>query len=183
MSDGTTATTLAPSEDDMRKVREVFDAMRDTVINSSQLAGEVAALRGEVASLRSEIQAARESNHWLDSQVTELRQQRDQATRDKQAALDELNRANADKQSLTITVENQRSELHRLNEEVARLKRERDDAEMRALEEQEGSAELRKKLQAIEAVFEPKPKAQPRSETGQFQPFDNGQKPNDEYPF
>lgn len=185
MSDGNTATTLVPSEEEMNKIAETFAKMRDAVIDASALAQEVSQLRSEVAQVKGEMESLRRTNHWLDSQVTELRQQRDQATRDKQAVLDELNRANAEKQSLTITVDNQRSELHRLNEEVARLKRERDDAEMRALEEQEGNAELHKKLQAIEAVFAPKPEAQPRSESGQFQAKPELEAPRSvtEYPY
>ena len=180
--DGTMATTLTPSEDEMNKITEVFGKMRDTVIAASALAKEVEELRSAVGDLRKE----RETNHWLDQQCTELRTQRDQAVRDKAATIDELNRVQVELKDTTHRVDNQREELVRLNDRIFSVKLERDDANFRVLELEEAKAESDKKLQAIkdaiglkeipkepEQVHTAKPEAvneQPRAETGQFQP-------------
>ena len=180
--DGTMATTLAPSEDEMNKITEVFGKMRDTVIAASALAKEVEELRSAVGDLRKE----RETNHWLDQQCTELRTQRDQAVRDKGATIDELNRVQVELKDTTHRVDNQRGELVRLNDRIASIKLERDDANFRVLELEEAKAESDKKLQAIkdaiglkevpkepEQVHTAEPEAvneQPRAETGQFRP-------------
>ena len=184
--DGTMATTLTPSEDEMNKITEVFGKMRDTVIAASALAKEVGELRSAVGDLRKEVDHLRETNHWLDQQCTELRTQRDQAVRDKAATIDELNRVQVELKDTTHRVDNQRGELVRLNDRIASIKLERDDANFRVLELEEAKAESDKKLQAIkdaidlkevpkepEQVHTAEPEAvneQPRAETGQFQP-------------
>ena len=182
MSDGTTATTLAPSEDEMSKIADTFGRMRDAVISASQLASEVANLRVTVDGLRREMEDYRQSNRWLDQQVTELRQARDQALRDKSATVDILNEVTKDRDGLRVHSENQREQLARLNDEVARLRKERDDAQFLAEVLREERNELDERIHAIDLALHPvvkEPKAdeslprygeQPRSEGGQFQP-------------
>lgn len=182
--DGTTATTLAPSEDEMNKITEVFGKMRDTVIAASALAKEVGELRNAVGDLRKEVDHLRETNHWLDQQCTELRTQRDQAIRDKSATIDELNRAKSELDLVQHHFNNQQMELARLNDEIAKVKRERDDANFRVLELEEAKEASDKRLAAVQSALgiaqpvkelepipQPSPEAeQPRAASGQFQP-------------
>lgn len=163
--DGTTATALAPSEDEMNKITEVFGKMRDTVIAASALAKEVGELRSAVGDLRKEVDHLRETNHWLDQQCTELRTQRDQAIRDKGGVIDELNKAQRELSDTKYHTENQRAELVRLNEQIASLKRERDDANFRVLELEEANATLAEKLAKIGDLFSPPLKEFPKEES------------------
>ena len=192
MSDGTTATTLAPSEDEMSKVAETFGKMRDAVIGASQLASEVAELRRSVERLRTDVEEYRASNRWLDQQVTELREQRDAANRNWTSTEKERDAARAERDYLQTHAENQREQLARLNEQMTMLRKERDDAEYRAMELGEENMELRDRIKAIDVALHPVVKEaeaandkelanwsdvtrdavanQPRSEGGQFQP-------------
>jgi chromosome segregation ATPase len=164
--DGTTATNLAPSEDEMSKTAEVFAKMRDAVIDASKLAGEVASLRGEVESVRNEVNHLRDTNRWMDSQITELRIARDAAIADRSSLADALNSTRSELVQAQAHANNQSRELARLNEQITTLRKERDDAQYEAMSMSEHAQDLEKKLGTIEAVFgkpvESKPVEQPR---------------------
>ena len=176
--DGTTATTLAPSEEDMSKVAEIFGQMRDAVIGASKLASEVDELRNAVGSLRNELENLRSTNRWMDGQITELRVARDEAlaTCNRQA-VDIVNLRN-DRDSLQVHCDNQRETLARLNEQVAELRKERDDAQFLAEVLKGDKEELQGKLDTIVGLVCPKPEPspieveQPRDPvTQQFKPY------------
>ncbi len=88
-----TDTNVASTEDgEMSKVREIFERALNAIVAATQLSKEVEQLRGDVSTLRGEIDSVRAYNQRLDVELTATREQRDQALRDKQAAIDELNR-------------------------------------------------------------------------------------------
>ena len=124
--DGTTATTLAPSEEEMRGVAETFARMRDAVIDASKLASEVAELRNAVGSLRNELESLRSTNRWMDGQITELRKQRDEEVELSTNLNRELTSTRNDRDSLQVHCDNQRETLARLNAQVAQLHTEND---------------------------------------------------------
>ena len=71
--------SLAPTEEEMSQVGNLFDRMRNAIIDASHLAGEVAELRKAVSELRSEVEVVRRDNHYLTEQVNSLRTARDHA--------------------------------------------------------------------------------------------------------
>ena len=154
--DGTTATTLAPSEEDMQKVTEVFARMRDAVISASRLAVEVNELRNSVGALRNELETLRRREQWADEQITGLRVARDEAlaTCNRQAA--EIVNIRNDRDSLQVHCDNQRETLARLNEQVAELRKERDDAQFLAEVLKGDKEELQGKLDTIVGLVCPK---------------------------
>ena len=159
--DGTTATTLAPSEDEMRKVTEVFAQMRDAVIASSQLASEVQELRNAVGSLRNELESLRSTNRWMDGQITELRQQRDEALAAKEGAQSAYARVTHERDDLQRHCDNQRATLAGLNEQVAALRKERDEAQYEAESYKDAVKGLQAKLDAVIGLVCPKPEPVP----------------------
>jgi chromosome segregation ATPase len=166
--DGTTATTLAPSEDEMNKIAETFAKMRDFVIDTSRLAGEVAELRREVEATADELQILRGTNRWMDAQITELREARDEAISEKHASEDAAFQARQEVERLTAYSERQREELGRLNKKLV----ETDNDLLTEMSHSEGLVTelraLKAKLAAIQAVFAVT--EQPRAEDGKFQP-------------
>lgn len=176
--DGTMATTLAPSEDEMTKVTEVFAKMRDAVIDASKLAQEVAELRSAVEGMQRELASLRDSNRWLDQQVTELREQRDTALREKHEVLSHGLQLQGEVSRLQAHGDSQRAELARLNERVTGLLHDNDMIAKQAWATEEENKALKAKLEAIQAVFgrvesaAPQPvsyaEVQPRAETGQW---------------
>ena len=176
--DGTTATTLAPSEEEMRGVAETFARMRDAVIDASKLASEVAELRNAVGSLRNELESLRSTNRWMDGQITELRKQRDDAHYQLTIANDELNKTFNDRNSLQVHCDNQRETLARLNEQVAELRKERDEAQFQVEIAREAIVALEGKLKGVvelvcPKVPEPVVVEQPRDpETQQFKSWE-----------
>jgi chromosome segregation ATPase len=157
--DGTTATTLAPSEEDMNRVTEVFAKMRDAVISASQLAQEVGELRNAVGSLRNELESLRSTNRWMDGQITDLRAQRDSLQERHTLATQEIARLASDKEDLQRHCDNQRATLAGLNEQVAALRRANGELESTALEAWAARDELQKKLDAVIGLVCPKPGA------------------------
>lgn len=159
--DGTTATTLAPSEDEMRGVAETFGRMRDAVIDASKLASEVAELRNSVGALRNELENLRSTNRWMDGQITELRVARDEAlaTCNRQAA--EIVNIRNDRDSLQVHCDNQRETLARLNEQMTRLREERDIAQMYLEKTGKERDDLQAKLDLVTELVCPKVVAEP----------------------
>ena len=192
--DGTTATTLAPSEEDMTRVTEVFAKMRDTVIDASKLAGEVAELRNSVGALRNELETLRERNRWADEQITTIRMQRDEAMAQRSEFSNDCAKARNERDELQRHCDNQRETLARLNEQVAQLRKERDDALFKVEELNEVGQTLQDKLDTIVGLVCPKEVVigdskptsfveQPRDpETQQFKSWEPARR-DDEIPF
>ena len=176
--DGTTVTTLTPSEDEMSKVTEVFARMRDSVIEASQLSSTVRDLQGQVNSLAEQVQRLRKNNEFMDSHIIDLRTQRDQF----QSQYREQVSANAtligERDRLATHNANQQEELHRLNNEVAALRHSLEKAQDEALDWMVKHDDASQRLEAITKLVTPKVEVEhplpptvtevPRTETGQF---------------
>ncbi len=154
--DGTTATTLAPSEEEMNHAVGYIQRMKDAIVEGSRLAQSFAELRGEFDKMRGELESLRSTNRWMDTQITELREQRDRAieTSNKQAT--ELVNLKHDYTNSQLHCDNQRETLARLNEQVAQLRKERDDALFKVEELNEVGQTLQDKLDTIVGLVCPK---------------------------
>lgn len=153
---------------DMGAVRETFTKVMDVLQQGTELEASykalsetVASLRQEIESVRGEMQSLRETNHWLDSQITELRQQRDQVKGEAADLQGRLMQASHDRDSYS-------AQVNALNEQVSvvcrqrdEARKERDDALMRQLALEEEANALRAKLAQIEAIFAKPQEAQP----------------------
>lgn len=136
--DGTTATTLAPSEDEMQNAVSYIQRMKDAVVEGSKLAQEFAALRVEVDGLKHELEHLRETNRWMDGQITELRGQREDALAKVYATQQELSQVKTERDGLFTECENQRRHIDSLVEKLMTLHADRDQVHiegLKALEE------------------------------------------------
>lgn len=137
------------TEFDMGAVREMFTKVLDTVAEATQLSRDVAELRETVNTFRKEIEDARATNRWLDSQITELRTQRDARAQEAaelatslastQHDLRELRDINT---TISMTIASMRSTLDHTS-------RERDDALLQNMQLEEENVNLKKKLAHI----------------------------------
>lgn len=146
---------VAPESQEIEQARNVFQRMADAVVAASSLRGEVEELRTAVATLRNEIDFIRTRNRELDEQVTEVRRQRDQAVSEladlKTTVLSDaqsITTLQRDNEALNNAVERQR-------QEIADLKRQRDDA---AYSHMEAEDQLKKLTPLIESLSNVLPK-------------------------
>lgn len=116
------------TESEMEQVRSIFGRMADTILGATQLSADVQNLRDAVRSLQNDLDYLRNRNAELDTQVTEVRRQRDDAVN----ALSLLQRETSD---VASTIASLRRDNDALNDAIERqrtqiesLKRERDDA-------------------------------------------------------
>ena len=191
--DGTTATTLAPSEEEMNHAVGYIQRMKDAIVEGSKLAQSFAELRGEFDKMRGELESLRSTNRWMDTQITELRVARDEALATCNRQATEIVNLRNEGDSLRVHCDNQRETLARLNEQVGALRKERDDALYAELEAKNYAEEIQKKLDTIVGLVCPKEAntgtvtsnaggaggqatfpEQPRDpETQQFKPWEN----------
>ncbi len=167
------------------KLREAFDTARNALIEGSELARIVSDLRTTVGNLTSEVGAlqrdleyVRNRNRELDEQVTQVRQARDEAIADASGQRQRADKAESDLSAALRDSEALRTSLSGMYDRVDAAKRDRDDAEMRALELEEKLKAAEDKLAVIEGVFGKSPEVkpvphyevQPRDEVGKFKP-------------
>lgn len=142
MTEGNTAIQVSPfNPEDREMTRGFFEKIADTVVEASELTKVVAQLRGDLDRLRIDVESYRAENFRLDSEVQELRGQRDEA-RSEAHGLREV----CHKQEVEVTNLNMRNDnLARLlqeaeasNAELIDSRRamtmERDDAQIKVME-------------------------------------------------
>lgn len=183
MSDGTTATTLAPETDEMSKVRDVFERALNAIMEQSKLSGEVAELRKAVQQMQASVEFLQTRNATLDEHIQIARKQRDEAQVKLGVAELELT---STKSSLDMMTGSRDSWVHQATSmEVERDQafKERDDALMRSMELEEELRTTRSQLDKVREAIgvvtaEPKsipatPVEQPRTEGGQFGKYED----------
>lgn len=81
MSDGTTAVQVSPipTESEMNSFRNMLDRALNAIVQASELAKVVEAVKTELDGLKHEIQTVRDNNRWLDEQLNRVRAERDEA--------------------------------------------------------------------------------------------------------
>jgi FtsZ-binding cell division protein ZapB len=127
-------------EDEMQ-IRSIFQQACDTVVNASHLAKEITELRETLNTLRVDVEALRRTNHYLNEEVTDLRQKRGELMQENHRLREDF-KATQDTiaaQGMAIDERNQtinalRADLNGTHDRNVTITRERDDAQLRVLE-------------------------------------------------
>jgi chromosome segregation ATPase len=139
MTDTTGIQVAQPVQEneEMSKIRAVFDGALNSIMEATRLNAEVKELAAAVQNLRVEIEDVRRRNMWLDEQLTGLRQSRDQALSDLGKTKDELDIASKALQLANSNNDHATYTINQLRDELTRVRKERDDAVMEGLEANE----------------------------------------------
>lgn len=185
MSDGTTAVQVSPipTEDDMNKVRAIFEQGLNSIIGLAQISKDVEALRGEITSLKGDLEYLRQKNKDLDEMLVHVRTQRDEAERKLSEANRKVEDTQAELRHSQELVSNQAQEIERLKTELGHTRQDRDAIETEAIhnldraEKAEHSlAEFKSKAMDIFGLIQPEPKpVEAPQASGQGQPLSEAQ--------
>ena len=141
-------------DQEMGKVKEIFDRALNALVNATSLAQTVEQLKTDLDSLRIQVQTYRNTIANQDDQITRLRQDRDVA-RTAQYQAEDSSRHTVNE---LVVVKRENDTLNsanvRLNDRISELAKERDDAQYKLLELQESHNALSKKMEAIKGHFE-----------------------------
>jgi chromosome segregation ATPase len=153
MSDVSLATPQAEDQE-MGKVREIFDRALNALVDATSLAKDVETLKNDLDTLKGQVTHYRNTIANQDDQITRLRQDRDAArTAQYQAEDDQRHKANE-----LVVVKRENDAMNtanvRLNDRISEITKERDDAQFKLLELQEAHTTLSKKMDAIKGHFE-----------------------------
>lgn len=134
MTDGNMATISPVSEGEMDQIQSLFKKAADTLVAYASISGQVEKLQAQVNDLANQVTRYRNHIDTQDDAMYRLRQEREELTKAKNDAIHEAEVARqqyeVDKQEnerLTVKVQN-------LQDQVAKLMKDRDDAEFKALE-------------------------------------------------
>lgn len=164
---------VSTTEDEMTQAANIFAKMRDAVIDASHLAGEVAELRKAVAGFRQEMDALRRDNHYLTEVVSDLRTKRDALIEEAKTLRQERDSAEFNSSAWKSQAEIKDGRIEALTRELDASKKDRDDAEFKALELSEELEKVKAKLAKVMAVFsesETSPKAAEIARPAQAEP-------------
>lgn len=166
MSDGNTATQVSPivQEEDMSKIRELFERAANAIVQASELAKAVTALRADVDSMKTEVEHLRSQNRWLDEQLTSVRQSRDDAQQKARDLQDVVNHVSDQRDSAQRDAAHWQNEANNKDASLASTRKDRDDAQLRVmdLEDQLTAAnarleQARKFMEQVQSVIAPEP--------------------------
>lgn len=129
MSDGTTAVQVSPipTEQDMSIFRQVMDNALNSIVQASELAKTVAALKVEVDGFKQDLEILRQRNRDLDEMLTHVRSQRDEAERKLSETATQLSSTKAVLDNAQGLVESHARTIAELQGQVESLKKQRDD--------------------------------------------------------
>lgn len=151
-------------EQDMGKVREIFDRALNAMVEASKLADEVRSMRGELDQLKHDIDYVRARNRELDNMLNDVRQQRDNAQRELGEAKDRLSVATNDLQAAHNANESYNRRINELEQGIAQARKERDDYGLEALKLREELDQAKSRLADIQdfakRMFPPEPSKQ-----------------------
>lgn len=147
MTDGTTVHTV--QEEDMAKVREVFQKALDAIIAATELSKQVQAMRGDVDKLRKDIEDTQARNIELDRMLSDTRRQRDEAEQALSQARKERDEATAKANNLQALQANTQDLLDRARTERDRFHMDYVDEEFTGLAIQEALDKANAKLEAL----------------------------------
>jgi predicted nucleic acid-binding Zn-ribbon protein len=141
-------------DQEMGKVKEIFDRALNALVNATSLAQTVEQLKTDLDSLRVQVQTYRNTIANQDDQITRLRQDRDVA-RTAQYQAEDSSRHTANELSVVKRENDSLNSANvRLNDRITEVLKERDDAQYKLLELTEAHAALSKKMEAIKGHFE-----------------------------
>lgn len=151
MNDITNPTPV--SEDDMNMVRKVFTDMADHVIGYTTLSKSFHELEAKVNDLAKEVDHLRSTNAWLDEQLTRIRGERDAAQEALRQRQSELNMAQSDASFHKSRAEAADATIASLQEQVASLRKERDDYGVAQMQAEDALKEANAKLAKLRELL------------------------------
>jgi hypothetical protein len=140
-------------DQEMGRVREIFDRALNALVDASTLAKEVEQVKSDLEGLKAQVTHYRNTIANQDDQITRLRQDRDAARTAQYHAEDEARHQVTKLENLTRETESLSSANVRLNERITEVSKERDEAQFKLLELTEAHNELSKKLDTIKSLF------------------------------
>lgn len=150
-----TDTTLVANvtEEDMGKVRQIFDHALNAIVGMSQLSKDVETLRAQVGDLTSTVTRYRSQIDTLDEALYRTRQERDAATQKVNETAQAKEHAESKLYETEQSLDHLRSDNSQLNDRLVAARRESDDHMMRALEAEDKLAKAEAKLQEVRGHF------------------------------
>jgi chromosome segregation ATPase len=140
-------------DQEMGKVREIFDRALNALVDATSLAKTVEQLKVDLESLKVQVTHYRNTIANQDDQITRLRQDRDAARTAQYQAEDTARHMVTNLEDHKREVDSLSSANVRLNDRVSELTKERDEAQFKLLEIQESHSVLSQKLDNIKAQF------------------------------
>ena len=130
MENGNTAVSISPvpSEEDMNKVRSIFEQGLNSIIGIAQISKDVATLRDELTSLKNDLDYVRGRNRELDQALAEVRSQRDTAMSERDNARAEIDTGRRALTEALAIVENLKHDLETTRNELNHVRTDRDQA-------------------------------------------------------
>lgn len=136
-------------DQEMGKIREIFDRALNAMVDATTLAKSVEQLRTDLDSLKTQVTHYRNTIANQDDQITRLRQERDAARTSQYQAEDHSRHMATELENNKREVESLASSNVRLNDRISELTKERDDAQFKLLELTESHSALSKKLDEV----------------------------------
>jgi len=146
---------VAPAVEDqeMGKVREIFDRALNALVDASALAKTVEQLKTDLEGLKVQVTHYRNTISNQDDQITRLRQDRDAARTAQYQAEDSVRHMTTDLENTKRDLSSMAEANVRLNDRLSAMAKEKDDAQFQLLELQEVHAALSKKMDTIRDLF------------------------------
>ena len=127
MNDTPTTTTL-PSEEDMNKVRGIFEQGLNSILALSKIAVDLKDLQAQFSDLKAEMEFVRSRNRELDQALADVRTQRDTAIRERDEAKAELDTVRHQVEMAGANAREAQQTIESLRADLASAKAERDQA-------------------------------------------------------
>lgn len=163
MTDGTTGIPVAPiTEDEMTKVQDILRRAANAIVGMSQLANDVDSLRQQVAQTQDELNKLRRTNDALEESLSHHRQARQELEQRLADAEQAKTTAQREADDLRENVAHNNRAIIDVRDAYNRAMKDRDDAELRAMEAEDKLKAAEAKLARIAEVFGPEaPKPTP----------------------
>lgn len=138
-----------PTEAEMSSFRNIFEKVAMTITEAAGLQAAFASMRVELDSLKRDLEEVRDRNRWLDKELNEIRQARDSYRQQKYELENAVAVLKTDNDLLNQTIATLRTANESQQSEIVNLVRDRDDAQLKAMELEDKVASLTGQLEII----------------------------------
>lgn len=151
MTNGTTGIQVAPvvEENDMSKIREIFERAASAIAQASDLAKTVNELQHTVDALKADVEKTRQNNSFLDEALSNTRKSRDEALAEASELRHKLSTTEHDRDSALQQVETISQSLAAVNHDIEHVRKDRDDAMLEAMQAKDDLEKAQAQLKAI----------------------------------
>lgn len=148
-NDGTTAIQVSPTED-ATMTANFLRKIAEAVVNASTMPDQIKDLQSQIEVLKTTLERAQTHSQELDNSLREMREQRDQARRERDEAESKCTFVVKDCERLTNERDSANRDVEHYKLRLGEIRKERDDAEYRALEANDKLDTANAKLKEIE---------------------------------